>query len=136
MRSNRKFLMNFSPTASREAEEEAEKRAAAFKNAAQDAAQTASDQLKADFSSSTSSSKISYELNISRGKGKILVNFGEILVKNIVEDKDDLSQFKLWDENLVPILSLIKINVPLRSALLKNQHSDWLIKASKMIMFD
>ena len=57
------------------------------------------------------------------------------MVKN-VEDKDYLSQFKLWDENLVPILSLIKINVPLRSALLKNQHSDWLIKASKMIMFD
>ena len=79
-RSNSEFLMNFSPTASREAEEEAEKRAAAFKNAAQDAAQTASE-LKADFSSSKSSSKISYELNISRGKGKILVKFGEILVK-------------------------------------------------------
>ena len=106
--------MNFSPTASREAEEEAEKRAAAFKNAAQDAAQTASE-LKADFSSSKSSSKISYELNISRGKGKILMKFGEILVKNI-ENKDYLSQFKLWDENFVPILSLIKINVPLRSA--------------------
>ena len=130
--------MNFSPTASREAEEEAEKRAAAFKNAAQDAAQTASDQLKADFSSSKSSSKISYELNISRGKGKIeiSVKFWWNIGQNHVEDKDYLSQFKLWDENLVPILSLIKINVPLRSALLKNQHSDWLIKASKMIEID
>ena len=57
------------------------------------------------------------------------------MVKN-AEDKDYLNQFKLWDQNLVPILSLIKINVPLRSALSKNQHSDWLIKTSKMIEID
>ena len=102
--------MNFSPTA-REAEEEAEKRAAAFKNAAQDAAAQAASELKADFSSSKSSSKISYELNISRGKGKIeffdvkwqfFGENGEILLKS-AEDKDYLSQFRLWDQYMTKI---------------------------------